>query len=70
MVIRIKRKTRIETEIILLLIEKIMTTVRKVSKKKRIVIFFPHHLGLLETLLSSSNLLGLEEEAINLRRRG
>ena len=69
MVIRIESK-RIEMGMRLLLMERIMVTVRKISKKKRIVILFPHHLALLETLLSPPSLSGFEAEAINLRRRG
>ena len=52
-----------------IVMERIMTTVRKISKKKRIIILFPHHLALLETQLIPPSLSGSGPEAISHKRR-
>ena len=69
MVIRIENKRRKESGMRLLSMKRKMTTVRKISMKKRIVISFPHHLALLETLLSPPSLSRFEAEPINLRNK-
>ena len=69
MVIRIEKKRRKETGKELLIIERILAWVRKISKnKKRIMISF-HPLSLQEIQLNPPSLSGSRTEAISLKRR-